>query len=135
MVRYYIDTCIWRDYYENRCDRFRPLGEWALRFIKKAIYEDSTIFFSAAVLDELYLFWDETTVKNAFQLIPSKILVEVHIMRKHILEANTLAQTHHVPRKDALHAVLARDACAIVVTRDEHFKLMNTPSFKPEELF
>ena len=33
--RFYLDTCIWRDYYENRSDNFRPLGEWALFLINK----------------------------------------------------------------------------------------------------
>ena len=35
MARYYVDTAIFRDYCENRVDRFRPLGEWALAFFKK----------------------------------------------------------------------------------------------------
>lgn len=31
--KYYLDACIWRDYFENREDRFRPLGEWAFRLV------------------------------------------------------------------------------------------------------
>jgi hypothetical protein len=41
MQRYYLDTCIWVDYLENRQDRFRPLGDWALRLIKQIV--NSTI--------------------------------------------------------------------------------------------
>jgi hypothetical protein len=51
-MKYYIDTCIWRDYFENRNDKYRPLGEWAFRFIKKIINEDSLILFSDLVLEE-----------------------------------------------------------------------------------
>ena len=35
--KYYLDTCIWRDYFENRSDKFRPLGDWAFSLIKLII--------------------------------------------------------------------------------------------------
>ena len=36
-MKYYLDTSIWRDYYENRSDKFRPWGEWALILINKIL--------------------------------------------------------------------------------------------------
>ena len=39
--KYYIDSNIWRDYFENRSDRFRPLGDWALMFFKEIIINES----------------------------------------------------------------------------------------------
>ncbi len=44
--RFYIDTCIWRDYYENRSDNLKPLGEWALQFLKNAVNNDDLILYS-----------------------------------------------------------------------------------------
>ena len=34
MKRYYFDTCIWRDYFEDRKDKFRALGDLAFYLIK-----------------------------------------------------------------------------------------------------
>lgn len=47
--RYYLDTSIWRDYFENRTDRFRPLGEWAFLFIKKAVQNSDLILYSGCL--------------------------------------------------------------------------------------
>lgn len=34
-MRFYLDACIWGDYWENRSDNFRPLGEWAFRYLSR----------------------------------------------------------------------------------------------------
>ena len=51
--RFYLDSSIWRDYYENRKDKFRPLGEWALRLIKNIIENKNYILYSDFVIKEL----------------------------------------------------------------------------------
>ena len=53
MKKYYLDACIWRDYFENRSDNFRPLGEWAFRLIKKIIDEGGLFVISDHLINEL----------------------------------------------------------------------------------
>ena len=50
VMKYYLDTCIWRDYFENREDKYRPLGEWEFRLIKKIIAEELEILFSDLII-------------------------------------------------------------------------------------
>ncbi len=51
-------------------------------------------------------------------------------------EADRLAQEQKIPYGDALHAILARELEAVLVTRDKHFKRLTNISkpFKPETL-
>jgi len=51
-------------------------------------------------------------------------------------QARLIAEEKHVPYKDALHAVLAKEHKAILVTRDKHFiKLSDVvESFDPKDL-
>ena len=51
--KYYLDACIWIDYFENRKDRFRPLGDWAIRIINKIIKENGLFIFSDHIIKEL----------------------------------------------------------------------------------
>ncbi|MBU1321694.1 MAG: PIN domain-containing protein [Nanoarchaeota archaeon] len=53
MTKYYLDTCIWIDYFEDRKDNFRPLGDWAFRLIKKIITDENVIIISDLVWFEL----------------------------------------------------------------------------------
>ena len=78
-MKYYIDACIWRDYFENRSDNFRPLGEWALRFMKKVIEEQGFILYSDLVIDELSKFYTESEIKSIFSIVPSELLVKIEI--------------------------------------------------------
>ena len=54
MVRYYIDTCIWRDLIENRSDRFRSLGEDARGFFQRCAESGGIIVWSPLVEHELH---------------------------------------------------------------------------------
>ena len=53
-----------------------------------------------------------------------------------IKEAATLSEEKKVPFGDAVHAILARDNNAIMVTRDHHFSKLKECIIvkKPEEL-
>ena len=71
---YYLDTSIWRDYYENRSDKFRPLGEWALRLINKIIKDKDLILYSDFVVEELKVKYNEGEINNIFQVVGKSIL-------------------------------------------------------------
>ena len=135
--KYYIDTLTWRDYYENRKDRFRPLGEWAFEFFKKAMREDCLIFYSDFVEDELRKDYDAKKIKEIFTVIDKiQLLKKVEVQPNQLKEAAKISKERNVPFGDALHAIIARDIGATVITRDHHFEDLQdiAPSKKPEDL-
>ena len=137
MRKYYVDACIWLDYYENRSDRFRPLGEWALQFLNRAIRKNIIILYSRIVVRELMKQYDEKEIVKIFEIIFSKdLLQEVEVTEKQTKYAMKICKERNVAFGDALHAILARDNKAIVITRDRHFLELQdiAESKKPEEL-
>jgi len=121
MVRCYLDTCIWRDYFENRSDRFRPLGEWAFALIKNILNEEGIILYSDLIEDELKMTYSETEIKNLLSIAPKEILIKINSSPKQLKEAVLYSKKFNIPKKDALHAILASDNDAILITRDKHF--------------
>jgi len=136
MQRYYLDSCIWIDYFENRSDRFRPLDEWAFSLIKNIIENNDVIIYSNLVKEELAELYSEEQIRNIFSIVPKLLLIKVAIKESHIKEAITLSKRLKIPAKDATHAILARDNNAIMVTRDKHFYELKNEVFivKPEDL-
>lgn len=137
MARYYLDTSIWRDYWEDRRDKMRPLGEFAFNFLTKCVQEGHLIIISAAVYDELLRRFGKDAVSNMLSMIAEAgILQEVPITYNETREARKLTRSLHVGFYDALHAVVARDNDAIIITRDAHFNDLNfiCAAREPEEL-
>lgn len=134
MTKYYLDTAIWRDLHENRTDRFRPLGEWAFELIRKIREEKQIILYSDAVIGELIKYFEN--VDEIFRLaVEENLLLKVDIKREQFVEAVNLCKKLQIPHKDCLHAILARDNNAILVTRDRDFEKINFVIVKkPEEL-
>lgn len=135
MARYYIDTCIWRDYLENREDRFRPLGQWALSLFQLIEENDEKLLYSDIVLDELRKRFSNTQINELFRSFETSV-EKVNVTQEQTREASLLNQIRKIGFADALHAVLARDNDAILITRDEHFcDLADIASIKkPEDL-
>ena len=132
--RYYLDLCIWIDYLENRNDRLRPLGEWAFRLIKKIISDESNILYSCLLETELRNYTDKK-IKDILGIVPQALLVKVGISSRQIIEASSISKITGIPKNDAIHAILARDNGAVLVSRDNHFyKLGNITVKKPEDL-
>jgi predicted nucleic acid-binding protein len=133
MIRYYIDTCIWIDYFEDRKDKFRPLGDWALSLIKKIIENGDYFVISDHLITELSknYFYNEF-----FKIIPNKLIIEVEFNENQTKEAFKLKKKLKIPFKDILHAIIARDSDSIMVTRDKHFYKLSKEVVvkKPEEL-
>jgi len=135
--KYYLDTAIWRDYYENRSDKFRPLGEFALALINEIMENKDFILYSDFIIKELNIDYGEEEIEKIFEIITKrKLLLKVNISDKQIKEASRLNKERKVGFGDALHAVLARDNNAILVTRDNHFyELADVVEVKkPEDL-
>jgi len=136
MQKYYLDACIWFDYFENRKDRFRPLGEWAFDLIKKIIKEDALILYSELVEEELGKRYSVKDIQKILNIVPPAVIITVKTSNTQIKESIYISKKFNIPRKDALHAILARDNNAIMVSRDKHFQLLKDicDVIKPEEI-
>lgn len=134
--KYYLDTCIWRDYFENRSDNLRPLGEWAFKLIKKIIFEEDIILYSGLVEEELGKDYSNEFIKEIFSIVPKQLLLKVNISDEQFIESIKISRKLKIPKKDALHAILAKDNKSILVTRDKHFYELKDEIeiLKPEEL-
>lgn len=135
--KYYIDTSIWRDFYENRSDKLRPLGEWAYQLFVKITKEKEEVLYSELVIKEMSIEYTLAKIEEIFRIIHDKgLLHKVEISDEQIIEAHKLSRQLGIPSNDCLHAILARDNDAIMVTRDAHFiKLSDIVEVKkPEEL-
>ncbi|MDD5163940.1 MAG: PIN domain-containing protein [Candidatus ainarchaeum sp.] len=134
--KFYIDTSIWRDYFEDRKDNIRPLGEFAFQFLKKCLKEKVTIIISNIVMKELKKYFSGQQVQTMLQEF-SGIIVETKHTKKQEEEALNLLekfrQQSHLA--DIIHAIIARDSKAILVSRDKHFAELNIIETRlPEEL-
>ncbi|MCK4670221.1 MAG: type II toxin-antitoxin system VapC family toxin [Nanoarchaeota archaeon] len=133
--RYYLDTCIWMDYFENRSDKFRPLGDWALMLINKIIQEESLFVLSDHLLDEIKKQYNLEKLNKIFGIIPKELIIMVKATKQQAHKAFKIKQELKIPFGDALHAMLAKDNDTILVSRDMHFYELPFISVKkPEEL-
>jgi predicted nucleic acid-binding protein len=133
--KYYLDACIWRDYFENRSDKFRPLGEWAFELIKIIIENEDFFIISDLLIDELRKEYSDEEIKYNLNFIPEKLIINLKEKESTSKEAFELKQKSGIHFADALHFVLARSVGAVLVTRDRHFDELNSEYVKkPEDL-
>jgi len=131
--KYYPDTQIWIDYYLKR----GIYGENALKFLKKAIEEDSIIFYSDFTIIELKKSgFFESEINEMLRIAKPDNIKRTHLTKIQISEAVKLAKQRDIPYGDALHAILARDHGVQLVARDIDFQKLKdiTKSKLPEEL-
>jgi predicted nucleic acid-binding protein len=133
---YYIDACIWIDYFEMRNDKFRPLGEWAFKLIKKAVEDDMKIVLSDHLFLELRNRYSAETIRKIFEILPEQTILNITTNDRQANEAFKLKVKLNIPFGDALHAILARDNDAILVSRDKHYQELSEEVVikKPEDL-
>lgn len=135
MAKYYLDTAIYLDYYFDRVDNLRPLGEWAFKLLSLIKANNEQLLISDFVIEELNSQLSKEDIAKLFE--PYKaILVIVDYDEKQIQEMVKIARVRNVPKKDAIHAILARDNSAIFVARDNHFQQLRDIciAIKPEEI-
>ena len=131
IMKFYIDTCIWRDYFEDRKDKFRPLGEWAFHLIKYAIKNNISILYSDLIIREL----KDNEELIAYITTGEDSFLKIDISEFQAKEAHNLSKRLKIPFQDVLHAILARDNEAILITRDKHFEMLDIVEVKkPEDL-
>jgi rRNA-processing protein FCF1 len=120
--KFYLDTAIWRDYFEDRKDGIRPLGEFAFQFLKKCEKKGCKVLVSDTVVLELKVYFPEEKVKQIFSSFQG-IIQNIVATEEQVSEAKTEWSERRkiVPFKDVLHAVLAKHHCAVLIARDNHF--------------
>ena len=122
MEKYYLDTSIWLDFFENRNEPNLPKGNWAHKLLSKITENNDKAIYSDIVLLELgvagYQFHE---IEKLFEKI-KPILIFAESTEKQARKAKDLSSKRDVPKGDALHALIARDNKATLVTLDNHFK-------------
>lgn len=121
--KYWFDTCIWRDFYENRFSKTgNPLGEYAVNAFMKTLKKGNKILFSESLVRELHKDYNKDEINDMLNfLFMSKILLKVEITKEEYLEAKELSEKRKLPFVDCLNAVQARNHKAVIVSQDEHF--------------
>jgi len=132
-MKYYLDTAIWIDMHENRTDRFRPLGEWAFELLRKIREEKHAIVYSEIIVRELLTYYSEKEIEK---MLERDFLEKASLSESQAKEAKNISKRLKIPFGDCVHAILARDTDAIMVTRDRHFEQLRflADIKKPEEL-
>jgi len=120
---YYIDTSVWRDYYENRVAGAKPLGEFAFQFFRYCKQNKCIILFSDLVIHELGTAYNNNEIKEMMRIVSDYGLLKKvqEPSKEQYQEARLLGKNFNVPFGDALNAVLARDNDAVLIYRDSHF--------------
>ena len=133
--KYYLDTSIWMDYYEDRTDPSKDIGEFAFRLLSKLLASNKTIVVSTFLLRELETAYSLDKIRG-LTLHFEKLMEKVDVSDEQRTEAKKIAEEKGIPRGDVIHAILARDNNAILVSRDKHFQLLKDVCkvIKPEEL-
>lgn len=137
MVRkYYIDTSIWMDLYEDRKGyNNEPLGNFAYTLFLWISGKGGCITISDTVIKELTAYYTFSEIGGMMKPFEKYIDMCPTKNEQH-KEAIKLAQERNIPPGDALHAILARDNGCILVTRDNDFRKLKDISayYKPEQL-
>tara|TARA_Y100000310_G_C20137703_1_gene558822 strand:+ start:135 stop:542 length:408 start_codon:yes stop_codon:yes gene_type:complete len=131
--KYYFDTSIWVDFYDKRGYN----GEQAKLLLKKIIMEDKIVIYSDFVVKELKdLGFSDFEIHDMIGIAKPDHVKRIHITKQQAEEAKRLTKQRDIPFGDALHAVLARDHEAQLVSRDRHFENIKDITIKkiPEDL-
>ncbi len=133
--RYYLDTSVWMDYYEDRKDSSKNIGEYAYMLLSKILKSGSKIIVSSFLLRELEAHYSLDMIRGMTRPFVS-VFEKIDATEEQKEEAKKIAKEKNVPNGDALHAILARDSKAILVSRDIHFQVLKDICLvaKPEEI-
>lgn len=134
-LRYYFDTSIWMDFYEDRKDFEKDLGYYAFKLLMRINDSGGRIIATKMVFYEISLFYPDDKIRGMTNYFKDIIDI-VEITDEERIESENISNTYNIPFGDALHAVAARDNDAILITRDRHFEKLRhiCRVMKPEDL-
>ena len=134
--KYYLDTSIWLDFFENRNEPNLPKGDWAHKLLNKITENNDKAIYSDLVILELGVAgYQQHEIEKLYEKT-KQILIFVESTEKQARKAKDLSLKRDIPKGDALHALIARNNKATLVTLDRHFKklLDITKSKRPQDL-
>ncbi len=136
LQKYYLDTSIWLDFFENRDEPHLPKGKWAHELLKKIIENNDKIIYSDNNIYELNIIGYSAYELDIILQPLKPILIFVESTEKQISKAKDLSLKRNIPKRDALHALIARDNKSILVTLDRHFQKIHDiiKPKKPQDL-
>ncbi len=122
MVKYLLDTCVWRDFYEDRHGFGKPLGKYAAELIMKILARKDEILFSDQLIWELRRDYDMDKIEEMISsLFFIGALVRIEITKEEKEEAQKLSNMRSLPFIDCLYAVQSRNHDAVMISQDKHF--------------
>jgi len=130
---FYFDTSIWIDIYDKRGEN----GEFAKKLLEKLISEDDVILYSDVVIVELKgLGFSDYEINQMMSIAKPDNLQRIHSTKTQLQEAKRIAAQRDIPLRDVLHAILARDHEALMITRDRDFDKLKdiTVASSPERI-
>ena len=116
-MKFYLDTCIWLDIIEKRGHH----GEKGRLLLDRFVRKNNTIIYSDVIITELSTLG---YVKNEIrQLINTtyRNIKWVQATKQQLKEAKKISKIRSIVFGDVLHAIIARDHEAEVISRDAHF--------------
>jgi predicted nucleic acid-binding protein len=120
--RFYLDTSIWLDFLEKRDEPSLPKGTWARKLIEKIIKNKDKILLSDVNILELGVIgYSEFEIEELLDELKA-VIVHVESSESEIRKARDLSSKRNIPKRDALHALIARDNSALLIALDNHFK-------------
>jgi predicted nucleic acid-binding protein len=133
--RYYLDTSVWMDFYEDRKDSSKDIGELAFKLLSKLLASKSKIVVSEFLQMELGTYYSSEEIRGMTMLF-EKFIIKAEFSEKQLDEAKRIAGERKLPKGDVVHAIVARDNDAILVSRDKHFQQLKDicKVKKPDEI-
>ena len=119
---FYFDTSIWLDFFENRDELNFKKSQLVHKLLDKIIDENNKILYSDINLIELKILGYSTyELKDMFKELKA-ILVFLESTKQQVGKAKDISLKRNIPKRDALHALIARDSGAVLITYDKHFQ-------------
>jgi predicted nucleic acid-binding protein len=106
-MKYYLDTCIWIDFLEERDE-----------FVVKRVFD---ILLNHKILISRKVFVELEKYIEPVNLLEFKNVVLVDDSELQKTSAMKLARERNIPFGDVIHAIIAKDNDSILLTRDRHF--------------
>lgn len=124
MERLFLDTNIFLDFYFDRKDSLKPLGEFAFRLIQEAINCKYFVLTSETNIKEICKV-TELSLEDVWDRILSDLskankIKVIDFSQKQYEEAKEISAKENLPIADCIVAILAKDNNATVVSRDWH---------------
>lgn len=133
---FYFDTSIWLDFLEKRDEPNMPKSEWALKLVDNITNNNDTIVYSDLTLMELknagYSIFE---VEDLFSALNLRLFF-VEATREQFGKGKDLSYKRQIPKGDAIHALIARDNRARLITFDKHFEKLQDiiKVYNPKEI-